>query len=61
MYYCGSTPTKKTRIDYYQSKKVKENIVPLYNWKGIKFPTSLKDVRKFEANNKIAINVFFTR
>ena len=49
---------KKTRIDYYQSKKVQENIVPLYNWNGVKFPTSLKDVRKFEANNKITINVF---
>ena len=49
---------KKTRIDYYQSKKVQEKIVPLYNWKGVKFPTSVKDVRKFEANNKIAINVF---
>ena len=48
----------KTRVDYYQSKKVQETIVPLYNWKGINFPTSIKYVRKFEADNKISINVF---
>ena len=49
---------KPTRVDYYLSKKVRENILPLYDWSGVKFPSSVLDVRRFEKNNGIAINVF---
>ncbi|XP_057305351.1 uncharacterized protein LOC130642280 [Hydractinia symbiolongicarpus] len=34
--------------------------VDQYNWQGIEFPTSIKDITKFERNNPdIAVNVFF--
>ena len=33
-----------------------------YNWKGLKFPVSIKKIDKFEKNNPgIAVNVFFSR
>ena len=39
--------TKKSRED---SKK--------FDWTGIEFPVSLKQIRLFEKNNDLAINVF---
>ena len=30
-----------------------------YNWKHIDFPSTSKDSRKFELNNKIALNVLY--
>ena len=31
-----------------------------YNWSGIKFPVSVKDIKKFEATNEISINLLAT-
>lgn len=34
------------------------NILDKYDFSGIKFPTPLQDVKKFERNNNISVNVF---
>ena len=31
-----------------------------YDWSGIKFPVSVKDIKKFEATNGISINLLAT-
>ena len=38
--------------------KIKPFIIQ-YNWKGIDFPSTSKDWRKFELNNEIALNILY--
>eukprot|EP00873_Tetraselmis_striata_P006834 jgi/Tetstr1/427098/TSEL_017301.t1 len=50
--------TKPTRIDYYVARK-NQRLYDAYDWTGVKFPTAVKDVRRFEANNpELALNCF---
>ena len=43
-------PGRITKVLKEQSKQ--------YNWEGIDFPTTLRDIRKFEKNNNVFVNVF---
>eukprot|EP00873_Tetraselmis_striata_P036331 jgi/Tetstr1/456595/TSEL_004129.t1 len=50
--------TKPTRIDYYVARK-NQRLYDAYDWTGVKFPTAVKDVRRFEANNpELALTCF---
>ena len=49
---------KPTRIDYYTSKKIRENIITKYDWSGVKVPTSIADIGHFKKNDNITINFF---
>lgn len=39
------------------TKTLKEQAKKL-NWNGVRFPTTLRDISKFESNNKISVNVY---
>jgi hypothetical protein len=60
--HCGShQSTKKnaSRVDYYISKKNQDKLYGAFDWTGVSFPASLKDVRRFESNNPgVAISCF---
>jgi hypothetical protein len=50
--YCIATPTNPpknnaSRVDYYISKKSQDKLYGGFDWTGVSFPASLKDVRRF--------------
>ena len=48
----------KIKKDAQRISKIKP-FIDQYNWKDIDFPSTSKDCRKFELNNKIALNILY--
>ena len=54
---------------YHQSNKIKysdmlsvlNKVEDKYNYEGVNFPTSYEDIKKFEENNKVCVNVYATK
>ena len=54
---------------YHQSNKLKysnmlsvlNKVEDKYNYEGANFPTSYEDIKKFEENNKVCVNVYATK
>ena len=56
MLYHQSEQTKHSAILSYLDK-----VQDKYNYEGVNFPTSYEDIKKFEENNKVCVNVYATK
>jgi hypothetical protein len=62
--YCIAAATNPPKnnastVDYYISKKNQDKLYGGFDWSGVSFPASLKDVRRFESDNPgVAISCF---
>ena len=60
MFYAATLALNIDKInkDTQRISKIKP-FIDQYNWKDIEFPPTSKDWRKFELNNKVALNILY--